>query len=453
MVEVKENDELIVDIKRLGINGEGIAYYKKLAIFVDGAIPGEGVKIRITKVLPKMAFGEIIQIMHKSPDRVEPKCKYYKDCGGCQLMHIDYSRTKELKRDLVIEALNRYSHLNVKSFEIKQTLQMENPDGYRAKSQLPLGYKDDHLCVGLFDTNSKTITFIDDCVTQDENVNRVNREVCKILEEEKISAFNKQNKTGDIRHIVTRVSKATGEIQVTLVKDFKHKDLTKAAKKIINIDGVVSVFESFKNSSTPEIFGKEIKLLEGKEKILEKIGDCKYELSPSAFFQLNPVQTKVIYDEVKKAAKLSKKEVVLDLYCGTGTIGIYLANNSKKVLGVELNKEAIKDAKQNAVLNKLNNIDFISEDVDKALPMILKNENKIDVLVCDPPRTGLGAKVCNTIMKHNINRIVYVSCNPATLAKDLYLLRQKYNVRYIQPIDQFPYTAAVECVVLLDKKK
>jgi 23S rRNA (uracil-5-)-methyltransferase RumA len=451
--ELKENDEVIVDIKRLGINGEGIAFYKKLAVFVDNAIPGEGINVRITKVLPNMAFATPIEFKHTSPDRITPTCPYYNECGGCQTSHIKYERMLEFKRDLIIESISRYTKLNPKSFEIKKTLGMENHFNYRCKTSLPVGIKDGKMYPALKVQNSNKLCLIESCQNQNEKLNKVNIEICKILDEEKITAVNPVTGKGDIKYIVSRISHFNGNIQVTLVTAFEHVNLKKAAKRIISLDGVVSVFESFNDSKDEQaIFGTPSKLLEGIPTILENIGKYKFILSPEAFFQLNPVQTEVLYEEAKKAAKLSFKENVLDLYCGAGTIGIYLSKMAKKVIGIELNDVAYKNAKDNAKLNKVNNIEFYNGKVDAILPKILKDNINIDVVVCDPPRTGLGEDVCKTLLKHEFNRIVYVSCNHATLAKDLNLLSKKYDVKYIQPVDMFAQTTLIEAVCSLVKK-
>ncbi len=453
--ELTLGKEVIVDIKRLGINGEGIAYYKKKAVFVDNAIPGEGINVRITKVLNNMCFAEVVEFKHKSEARCEALCPYYAECGGCQVMHINYDKMLEFKRDAVIEAINRYTKLNPKSFEIKKTFGNKNPNNYRFKSQLTCTSYNDKISLGLIRPNSNKVKIIDSCLTQNEIVNDINNKVVDILNKYKFTAYDPKTKQGDLRNVVVRVSHLNSEAQVTLVYAYKHLDekLKLAAKDIINIDHVISVAKSYHDTYDDGlVIQKECVILEGKKTIVENIGKYKFELSPESFFQLNPVQTENLYELTLKACKLSHKENVLDLYCGAGTIGIYLSKMAKQIIGIELNEKAVENAKNNAKANKVENASYYAGSVDKVLPKLFKDNINIDVVVCDPPRAGLGEDVCNTLLKNNFKRIVYVSCNPATLAKDLNLLSKVYNVKYIQPVDMFPYTSHVETIVLLEQK-
>jgi 23S rRNA (uracil1939-C5)-methyltransferase len=450
--ELKEGQEVIVDIKRLGINGEGIAYYKKLAIFVNDAIPGEGINVRITKILDKMAFADIVDFKHTSPDRVEAKCPFYNVCGGCQTMHIEYNKMCDYKRDAVVEALTRYTRLNPRSFEIKKTFGMPNPFGYRYKSQLTASNVSNKLGLGLIKSNTNKVTIIDNCLTQADLVNKINKEVCEILNKYSFTAYDPKTQKGDIRNIVVRVSHYNQEAQVTLVYAYNKLDskLSKVAKDIIKIEHVVSVAKSYHDTFDDGlIIQKECVILEGKKTITETIGKYKFELSPESFFQLNPVQTEHLYDFALKAAKLSRKETILDLYCGAGTIGIYMSNMAKRIIGVEVNPQAVKNAIENAKRNNVKNAEYYAGTVYDILPQLAEKNINVDVLVCDPPRMGLGRDVCKMILDNEFKKVVYVSCNPATLAKDIDLLSKKYNVKYIQPVDMFPNTSHVETVALL----
>ena len=453
--ELKEGQEVIVDIKRLGINGEGIAYYKKLAIFVNDAIPGEGINVKITKILDKMAFAEIVDYKHKSLDRVEPMCPFYKECGGCQTMHIEYNKMCDYKRDAVVEAITRYTKLNARSFEIKKTFGMSNPYNYRYKSQLTASSQFDKLGLGLIKPNSNKVTIIDSCQTQAELVNKINQEVVEILNKYSFTPYDPKTQKGDIRNVVVRVSHYNQEAQVTLVYAYNKLDakLRKVAKDIIKIEHVVSVAKSYHDTFDDGlIIQKECVVLEGKKTITETIGKYKFELSPESFFQLNPVQTENLYDFVMKAAKLSRKENVLDLYCGAGTIGIYMSKMANKIIGVEVNSKAVENAIENAKRNNVKNAEYYAGTVYEVLPQLAQKNINVDVLVCDPPRMGLGRDVCKMILDNEFKRVVYVSCNPATLAKDLDLLSKKYNVKYIQPVDMFPNTSHVESITLLVRK-
>lgn len=444
-------DKIKLNIKRLGINGEGIAYYNKTVVFVDGAIPGEFCELEITDIKEKSINAKLVNVLEKSNDRVEPKCRYYGRCAGCQVMHIDYNKMCEYKRDLIIEAINKYTKINYRKFEIKPTIKMSSPFNYRYKSQLPVRDFSGKATVGIYSTDGKEIVYIDSCMNQADDVNRINTEVLKYVDELNISPYLEKYRRGDLKHIVVRVSHSSKEAQVTLVVHDKTPKIFELAKKVINIPGVVSVYESInEDNKDANIFGDNLKLLEGKETIRESIGRYKFELMPNAFFQLNPYQTENLYELALKAAKLSHKEVVLDAFCGVGTIGIYLSSLAKEVIGIESIKEAVDNANNNAKINKIKNASFICGDVlDK-----LKTIDKVfDVIVCDPPRTGLGKNLCEAFINTNAKRIVYISCNPATLAKDLDVLSKSYNINYIQPVDMFPNTAHVETVCSLSQKK
>lgn len=443
-------DKIVVDIKRLGINAEGIAYYNRLAVFIPGAIPGELCEVEITEVREKMALAKLVEVRRASDSRVEPKCKYFGRCGGCQAMHIDYKKMGELKRKLVIEAIERYTDLNPRSFEIKPTVIMSSPYNYRYKSQLPVRDFSGKATVGLYSVDSKEVIYIDSCMNQADAINTINKKILEYVDELNVSPYYEKYRRGELKHIVVRVSHKTHEAQVTLVTHEKTPKIFELAKRVINIPGVVSVYESFNDSNKDGlIFGDEIKLLEGKKTIVEGIGKYKFELLPNAFFQLNPSQTEKLYEIVLKSAKLSFKETVLDAFCGAGTIGLYLSHNAKEVVGIEQNKEAVENAKANAKMNKVSNASFYCGDVNDVLSGLDKT---FDVVVCDPPRTGLGADLCETLLGVGAKRLIYVSCNPATLAKDLNILSRDYNVNSITPLDMFPNTSLVESITVLTKK-
>ena len=446
-------DNISVEIKRLGINGEGIGYYNRLAIFIPGGIPGERCDVEITSVSEKMAYAKIIDIKNVSKDRCEPKCKYYNRCGGCNTMHINYNKMGDFKRDRVIESITRYTDLNPRSFEVKKTVLMQNPYNYRYKASLPVRKFNDNATVGLYSVDGKEVIYIDGCMNQADQINNINKKILALMDKLNVVPYIEKYKRGEVKYIVTRVSHFNKEAQVTFVIGEKTPKIKELAKEVIKIDSVVSVFESFADGEGDSlIFGSDIKLLEGKKTILESIGKYKFELLPTAFFQLNPIQTEVLYEHVLKACKLSFKERVLDAYCGVGTIGIYLAHNASEVIGIEYNKEAVENANNNAQLNKIKNAKFLQGDVVELLPHMIKEGNQFDVIVADPPRVGLGSELCEAILESGAKRFIYVSCNPATLAKDLNILTKKYNVNSIEPFDMFPNTSHVETICVLNRK-
>ena len=450
---MKIDDQFILDIKRMGINGEGIGFYNKLAIFVDGAIPGEGHDICITKVEGKMAFGKTIEIKNASPARKAAECPYYESCGGCAVMHVDYNQMLDYKRSILIEALNRYTRLDTKSFEIRKTVPSDNIFGYRNKAQLPIKKLDNKTSTCMIKARSNELVCIDECMVQNPLINKLNNQILEIVDELGISPYLYKFNRGVLKYLVVRVNK-NNEALVCFVCYEKNKKLIELANRVMKLDGVVSVYENF-NTSLKQgiIFGNETNHLAGEKYIVETLGKIKYQIYPTTFFQLNTHQAEKMYDAVLKACKLSRKERVLDAYCGVGSIGLYLAHMAGEVVGIEYNKDSIAAAKENAKFNKINNAKFYQGDAAELLPKMIKDGEAFDIVVADPPRTGLGDKFIEAILQTEVKRLIYVSCNPATLAKNLEVLSQKYKVTSITPIDMFPQTPLVESVTVLELKK
>jgi 23S rRNA (uracil-5-)-methyltransferase RumA len=449
---IKVDDNFILDIKRLGINGEGIGFYNHVAIFVDGAIPGEGHNVTVTKVLDKMAFAKTVEIKHISEDRKIPECSYYNECGGCNTMHISQSKMAELKRDILIESINRYTKINTKKFEIKPTV-TSNQFEYRNRSQLQVVKNINGSSVAMTKANSNIAVSIDNCLVQKNVINELNNKICNLIDKLNVSIFSYKNNKGIIRYITIRVNKK-GEALVCIVCFEKSDKVNELAKEVIKLDNVIGVYKSFNNNldSGAEIVGKDIELLEGKACIVETLGKIKYQIYPNTFFQLNSEQAEAMYDIVLKSCKLSFKERVLDAYCGVGSIGLYLAHNAKEVIGIEYNKDSVIAATENAKLNKINNAKFMQGNAHELLPKLIKDGVTFDCIVVDPPRTGLDDKFINAILESNVKRLIYVSCNPSTLAKNLGRLIEKYNINSITPIDMFPNTALIESVTVLTLK-
>lgn len=449
---MKIDDQFILDIKRLGINGEGIGFYNKLAIFVDNAIPGEGHEVIVTKCENKMAFAKSLNIKTPSNYRKDASCKYYDSCGGCAVMHIEYNQMLKYKRDILIEALNRYTRLDTKSFEIKSTLPSKEIYGYRNKSQLPVK-KFDKNSVCMIKAKSNDLIPIDECIVSKPFINELNNKILNLQEELGISSYLYKFSRGILKYIVIRVNK-NNEALVCLVCHEKSNKIIQLANRIMEIPGVKGVYENFNDSKRQGvIFGKETNHLSGDKYIFEYLGDVKYQIYPTTFFQLNTNQALEMFNVVLKACKLSKKERVLDAYCGVGAIGLYIAKMAKEVIGIEYNKESILAANENAKINSIKNAKFFQGDASSLLPKMIKDGKNFDVVICDPPRVGLGIEFINTILKTEVKRVIYVSCNPSTLAKDLEVLSEKYNVKSITPVDMFPQTPLVESVTVLELKK
>ncbi|MEK4487145.1 23S rRNA (uracil(1939)-C(5))-methyltransferase RlmD [Psychrobacillus sp. FSL H8-0484] len=457
---MKEQDTIQVGqqfpltIKRLGINGEGVGFFKRSAVFVKGALPGEIITAEVTAAKPKYAEATIKKIRQASPHRVNPPCSIYEACGGCQLQHMTYERQLIEKRDLVIQALERYVKDLAPTIEVKQTMGMDNPWHYRNKSQFQVRELGDNVIAGLYAEESNMLVDINECSVQHPVTTHITNEIKKYLQELNISIYDGRNSKGVVRTIVVRTGLKTGQIQVTLVttqKKMHHKE--ELVQKIRAIDpNIVSISQNINAEDTSLIFGDTTFNLHGKETIHEKLGELAFDLSARAFFQLNPEQTGHLYNEIEKAAALTGQETVVDAYCGVGTIGLWLAKNAKEVRGMDIVEESIKDAKRNAKRNGFSNTKYVHGTAKQWLQK-WKNEGFVpDVLTVDPPRAGLDDELLKTILDIKPKRFVYTSCNPSTLAKDLEALSKVYEIKYIQPVDMFPQTAHVEAVTLLELK-
>ncbi|GAC91571.1 tRNA (Uracil-5-)-methyltransferase fused to TRAM domain [Anoxybacillus flavithermus NBRC 109594] len=451
---LQQGQQFPLTIKRLGINGEGVGYFKKQVVFVPGALPGEEVVVQATNVYPTYAEGKMVHIRKRSPHRVKPLCPVYERCGGCQLQHLDYNAQLEAKRDIVIQALERHSRFNVKELDIRPTIGMDDPWHYRNKSQFQVGVKKGRVIAGLYSMNSHELIDIDRCFIQHDATNRVTTVVKTILQDLRIPIYHERKKAGVVRTIVARVGFFTGDVQLTIVtatKELPRKELFVAEVKR-RLPEVKSIAQNINGQKTSLIFGDETIVLAGESYIQEVLGDFSFELSARAFFQLNPIQTIKLYDEVKKAAALTKNERVVDAYCGVGTIGLWLAREAKEVRGMDTIPEAIDDARQNAERHGFTNVTYAVGKAEELLPKWVKEGWKPDVIVVDPPRTGCDNALLKTILQVKPKTVVYVSCNPSSLARDIDTLAKQYRVEYIQPFDLFPHTAHVESVAKLVRK-
>ncbi|OIK11637.1 23S rRNA (uracil(1939)-C(5))-methyltransferase RlmD [Bacillus sp. MUM 13] len=450
--QLEVNQTFPLTIKRLGINGEGVGYFKRKVVFVPGALPGEEIVAEAVKVQSKFSEAKIKTIRKPSPDRINPPCPVYEECGGCQLQHMSYSRQLTEKRDIVIQSMERYGKVPLDSLNIKETIGMEDPWFYRNKSQFQVGLKNGKVIAGLYGLNSHDLIDIPNCIVQHPKSNKATRMIKKILTNLGISIYNERKKKGAIRTIITRVGFETGEVQVVLVTNTEELPQKEKLIELIKsqLPEVKSIIQNVNNKNTSLIFGDKTILLDGEQVITETLGDLSYELSARTFFQLNPIQTVKLYDEVKKAAALTGTEKVVDAYCGVGTIGLWLAGDAKEVRGMDTIRESVEDARQNAKRHKVNNVKYETGKAENILPRWAKEGWKPDVLVADPPRSGLDDNLLQTILKVQPKKVIYVSCNPSTLAKDLQILSKSYKVKYMQPVDMFPQTAHVEVVTELE---
>lgn len=452
-VKITKGQVFPLTIKRLGINGEGVGYFKKQVVFVPGALPGEEVVVEATNIQQKFAEGRIKKIRKKSPHRVNPPCPIYEDCGGCQIQHLAYNQQLIEKRDLVIQALERHTKLNTEQLVIRPTIGMDDPWLYRNKSQFQLGEIKGNYIAGLFSMNSHRLIDIPNCIVQHPATNKAVRVVKEILSDLKVPVYNERKHSGIVRTIVARVAVGTGEVQVVLItakKELPKKELI-VSEIQMRLPEVKSIIQNVNGKKTSLIFGDESLQLGGEQSIQEVLGDISFELSSRAFFQLNPIQTVKLYDEVKKAAQLTGKEKVVDAYCGVGTIGLWIADRAGEIRGMDVIQEGIEDARNNARRLGVKNAHYEVGKAETVMPKWVKAGWKPDVVIIDPPRSGCDDALLDTILKTEAKKVVYVSCNPSTLAKDLNKLTKKYKIEYMQPVDMFPQTMHVECVALMSR--
>jgi len=435
-------------------DGQGVGRIDNFTVFVDGAVPGEKVEVRLTTVKKTYAVGELARIISASPKRVSPACAAFPKCGGCSLQHMSYDAQLEFKTGLVKDSIKRIGKLD--DVVIHDTIGMENTLYYRNKAQYPVG-----LCetgqevLGFYAKYSHRIVECESCLIQDETSGKVRSILKDFIRENKVSVYNEATGTGLLRHLMTRTGFKTGEVMVVLVingKDIPHKQKL-IDTLVAEVPQIKSIMLNINQKNTNIILGERNIKLFGKDHITDYIGKYKFFISPLSFFQVNPVQTEVLYNKAIEYAGLSGKETVFDLYCGIGTISLFLSERAKRVYGVEVVEDAISDAKKNAELNGIYNIDFMVGEAEKVVPQIYKMGVKADVVVVDPPRKGCDEKLLETLVSMQPERIVYVSCKPSTLARDLsYLSERGYKAVEAQPVDMFPHTAHVECCVLLYHK-
>lgn len=458
-----KNEEAVLQIEDLGIDGEGIGHLDGYTVFVKGALPDESVKIRFMKVKKNYAYARLIQVLKPSSDRVIPFCESASPCGGCTLQHLTYERQLAVKEKRVKDCLVRIGKVEPETVEWLPILGMQdNPWHYRNKAQFPVRQgKDGTPVTGFFAGRSHHLIETSDCAIQHPDINKVMRCVMTFFRKYRISAYEEEKGIGLVRHIYIRRAYHTGEIQVCLVLNGRELPHSKELiEQLTELEDVTSLYINVNTQKTNVILGEEMKLLFGKSYIEDKIGSVRYHISPQSFYQVNPLQTERLYKTALDFAELQEKETVWDLYCGIGTISLFLAQSVSKgrVVGVEIIPEAIENAKENAQINHIENVDFYCGAAEEVVNTLLnereeKTAEKADVVVVDPPRKGCDEKLLDTIAHMAPKRIVYVSCNPATLARDVAVLAEKgYQVEKVQPCDMFPQSTGIETVVKLGRK-
>lgn len=451
-VPVKKGDIIEVQISGLGSSGEGVGRYNGFTVFVKNALPEEIVQAEIVLVKKNYAVGVLKQLIKVASERTEPICPVYKECGGCQLQHLSYAGQLKMKQQQVLDALTRIGHLDV---EVLPVIGCSNPWNYRNKMQFPAAVNaEGKINIGCYAAATHSVIDTGSCLIQKEANNEVLTTVRKWMQRFGISAYDEKTGKGLVRHVMSRVGVHSGEVMAVLITsayDIPHKkELVEWLEKYV--PGLVSVVQNINKKPTNVVMGSKTRVLYGRPTITDSLGALSFNISAQSFFQVNSEQAEKLYNKALEYAALNGNETVVDVYCGTGTISLYLAKHAAQVYGIEIVPPAIEDAKKNAADNNCHNAEFILGDAAEKLPELLAQGIQPDVVIVDPPRAGCEQKVLQAIADVKPKRIVYVSCNPASLARDLaYLAERDYKALAAQPVDMFPMTSHVETVVSLSK--
>ncbi|GBF78143.1 23S rRNA (uracil-5-)-methyltransferase RumA [Paenibacillus sp. 598K] len=493
-IPVIKNEIVTVEIVGLTHEGEGVGRVDGFTLFVRGALSGERVQAKVLKVKKQYGYAKLLELLEASPDRVSAPCDIYNQCGGCQLQHMSYEAQLRWKRQHVVDNLQRIGKLQVagadgqgvnagagraeqSGIRVHDTLGMTDPWRYRNKAQVPVGMSDagfggsavpsrakgarqaersaaadGELIAGFYAQGSHRIIDMDRCLIQDERNDAVVRLVKQIGRRLGITAYDEQSGRGLLRHVVVRTGYVSGEMMVVLVTNGSRIPQVEQWIEGIRAElpAVTSIVQNVNKKNTNVIFGDETRVLWGQEVIYDELDGIRFAISARSFYQVNPQQTVALYRKAVEYAGLTGTENVIDAYCGIGTISLFLARQAGQVYGVEIVPEAIEDAKRNAALNGIDNATFEAGPAEVVIPRWRQEGNKPDVIVVDPPRKGCDNELLETILAMQPERVVYVSCNPSTLARDLRVLEDGgYRTVEVQPVDMFPHTTHVECCVLL----
>ncbi|MBM7642029.1 23S rRNA (uracil-5-)-methyltransferase RumA [Streptococcus loxodontisalivarius] len=436
----------------MGINGEGIGFYKKTLVFVPGALKGEDVFCQVTSVKRNFVEARLLKINKSSKFRVAPDCAIYEECGGCQLMDLRYDKQLDHKDDIIRQALKKFKPEGYEDYEIRHTLGMEKPQHYRAKLQFQTRSFGGSVKAGLYAEGSHRLVAIEDCYVQDQLTQKIINKVTHLLDKYKIPIYN-ERKIAGMRTVMIRKGQSSNQVQLIFVTS-RELALTKLIKELTaTFPEIKTIALNLNTSKTSDIYGDKTEILWGQDSIEESVLDYSFALSPRAFYQLNPEQTQVLYNQARKALDVGVDDHIIDAYCGVGTIGFAFAAKVKSVRGMDIIPEAIEDAKKNSAAMGFANTYYEAGKAEDIIPKWYEEGYRADGLIVDPPRTGLDDKLLATVLKYKPEKMVYVSCNTSTLARDLVKLAKVYNVEYIQSVDMFPHTARTEAVVKLQKKE
>lgn len=454
-VTVNVGDRFPLTIRRLGVNGHGIGYFKHKVCFVSGALPGEVVVAEVTRVMPRYLTAKIHRLRRTSKHRVTPRDSYADVAGGFELENLAYPEQLKFKRQVVIDSLAKFQPYGYRNYEVRPTIAAPQEYGYRNKAQFQVRMVDGHVAAGLYKPDSHDLVDMQECAVQMPQTMHVVRTMVKLIEELDIPVYDEDHNSGIIKTLAVRESWTTGEVQLTIITNtpkliHKHQLLDAIADQLPE---VVSVMQNVNSGDTPLVWGDQMIHLAGKDAITESLMGLDFKLSARSFLQLNPEQTEPLYEEAAKALDLAPEDTLIDAYAGIGTIGLSLASRVKAVRGMEVIPEAVADANENAQANGITNAEYVVGKAEEILPQWQHDGLNFDALVVDPPRAGLDDDLIKAILKTKPRKFAYVSCGMASLARNLRRLTSVYHVDYIQPVDMMPQTARCEAVVKLSLRK
>jgi 23S rRNA (uracil1939-C5)-methyltransferase len=449
-VRLEEDYEFV--IKSYSHQGEGIGRVNNFTLFVPGAILGERVRVKMTEVKKNFARGRLKEVILSSPHRTKPLCPVYHLCGGCQLQHIVYKKQLEMKKEIVENTLDRIGKQNIKTLP---AIGMKDPWRYRNKGSFQVAQEKGRVRLGFHKAGSYDFVPASGCVLFSLQVNRLVSYLEDQLSLKKVTAYNSKIGGGSLRNVLIRESRSIGEIMIVF---FSKEDNLGFDQNVFNdlcrkFPQVVSVYQNINSSSKAVLLGKNFRLLKGKPDLEEALGPFKFKISPWSFFQVNSAQAEILNEKILEYANLRGEETVIDSYCGTGTIAIYLAKQAEKIYGIEVEKSAVRDAKINCKLNGISNLKLFTGKAEEWLYKWRRSGEEVHLIIVDPPRKGCSLKALKGIIKIKPKKVIYVSCHPATLARDLKYLTKDggYQLKKVLPIDMFPQTGQIECVASLER--
>jgi len=452
---LNKNDIKTIEINDIGHKGIGIGRVDNFVVFTDNCLPGDVCEVKILKAKESYAYGKLLNVITPSPTRIESPCSVSDKCGGCSLLHMDYDAQLNFKENKVRESLKRLGGFN--DINILPIEPMCVPKAYRNKAQIPVCLENGEIKIGYYAKNSHRVIENEGCYIQTDTVEKVVEIVRNYMITNGITAYDEENLSGLVRHIVVRSAFSTGQIMVALVLNAKYKTMPKKHTKLIEalaqIDGIKSICFNYNNGATNVIMGEMNEFVWGQEHIVDRLGEFDIKISPNSFYQVNPVQALKIYECARDFAEIDKDDVVIDAYCGIGTIGMFFAKNAAKVYGIEASPHAVNDAVLTAEANGISNIEFILGKVEKKTYEFVEKGIQVDIVVVDPPRKGCNMNFLETIEKLKPKKIAYISCNPDTLARDLkFFANCGYGIKFVKAFDMFCHTMHVECVVILERE-